>query len=148
MEEFVTFMKPRLAFVILGSLYFSVLLGSYLLGQLYPFFTPYGWLLIPVVANFWVGYLVREVDSAVKIIIECLSLQTIIVFGWLSVSSGYDVFLFIPNVASYYIVNIVLGITVSLVGITVRECSSDINAVCVHLVIKMKQIIKKLSSKV
>ena len=141
-------MNPRLAFVILGSLYFSVLLVSYLLGQFYPFFTPYGWLLIPVVANFWVGYLVREVDSAVKMIIECLSLQTIIVFGWLNVSPVYDAFLSIPTIASYYIVNIALGIPVSLIGITVREYSSNIIAVCVHLVIKMKQIIKRLSSKV
>jgi hypothetical protein len=46
-------MNPRLGFVVLGSFYFFVLLVSYLLGFLYPFFTPYGWLLIPVVANFF-----------------------------------------------------------------------------------------------
>jgi len=89
-------MNSRRAFVILGSFYFFVLLVSYLLGFLYPFFTPYGWLLIPVVANFFVGYLVKEVDTAIKIIIACLSLNTGIVFGWLSVSTGYDAFLSIP----------------------------------------------------
>jgi len=74
-------MNPRLGFVVLGSFYFFVLLVSYLLGFLYPFFTPYGWLLIPVVANFFVGYLVKEVDTAIKIIITCLSLNTGIVLG-------------------------------------------------------------------
>jgi len=68
-------MNPRLAFVIFGSFYFFVLLGAYLLGFLYPFFTPYGWILIPVLANFFVGYLVKEVEPATKIIIACLSLQ-------------------------------------------------------------------------
>jgi len=141
-------MNPRLAFVIFGSFYFFVLLGAYLLGFLYPFFTPYGWILIPVLANFFVGYLVKEVEPATKIIIACLSLQAIIVFGWLNVSPVYDAFVSIPTIASYYVVNIALGISVSLIGITVREHRSDIIAVCVHLVIKMKQIIKKLSSKV
>ena len=141
-------MNPRLAFVILGSFYFFVLLVSYLLGFLYPFFTPYGWFLIPIVANFFVGYLVREVDTAVKIIIACLSLNTGIVFGWLSVSSGYDAFLSIPLLASYYTLHIVLGIAVSLIGTTVREYSNYIIDVSVRLVKKIKQIIEKRSSKV
>jgi len=141
-------MNPRLAFVILGSFYFFVLLVSYLLGFLYPFFTPYGWFLIPIVANFFVGYLVREVDTAVKIIIACLSLNTGIVFGWLSVSSGYDAFLSIPLLASYYTLHVVLGIAVSLIGTTVREYSNYIIDVSVRLVKKIKQIIEKRSSKV
>jgi len=141
-------MNPRLAFVILGSFYFFVLLVSYLLGFLYPFFTPYGWFLIPIVANFFVGYLVKEVDTAVKIIIACLSLNTGIVFGWLSVSSGYDAFLSIPLLASYYTLHIVLGIAVSLIGTTVREYSNYIIDVSVRLVKKIKQIIEKRSSKV
>jgi len=141
-------MNPRLAFVILGSFYFFVLLVSYLLGFLYPFFTPYGWFLIPIVANFFVGYLVKEVDTAIKIIIACLSLNTGIVFGWLSVSSGYDAFLSIPLLASYYTLHIVLGIAVSLIGTTVREYSNYIIDVSVRLVKKIKQIIEKRSSKV
>jgi len=141
-------MNSRLAFVILGSFYFFVLLGSYLLGFLYPFFTPYGWFLIPIVANFFVGYLVREVDTAIKIIIVCLSLNTGIVFGWLSVSTGYDAFLSIPLLASYYTLHIVLGVTTSLIGTAVREYRNYVIDVSVRLVKKIKQIIEKRSSKV
>jgi len=145
MDGSVTSTNPRLAFVILGSLYFAVLLVSYFLGEfLYPFFTPYGWLLIPVVASFFVGYSVEEVDTATKIIIACLSLNTGIVFGWLNVSSDYDAFLSIPLIVSYYTTHIVLGVTASAIGITVREDSGDVIAICVHLVKKMKQIIEKL----
>jgi len=136
--------NPRLAFVILGSLYFAVLLVSYLLGQLYPFFTPYGWLLIPVVTSFFVGYLVKEVDTAIKTIVVCLSLNTGIVFGLLFFSSIDDAFLSIPTIASYYTFHIVLGATASAIGVAVREDRGDIIAICVHLVKKMKQIIEKL----
>jgi hypothetical protein len=149
MNESVTSMNPRLAFVILGSLYFAVLLVSYFLGEiLYPFFTPYGWIFIPILANFFVGYLVKEVDTATKIIIACLSLNTGIVFVWLNVSSDYDAFTSIPLIVSYYTFHVVLGITVSLIGITVRDYSSSIIAVSVRLVKKIKQIIGKRSSKV
>jgi len=141
-------MNSRRAFVILGSFYFFVLLVSYLLGFLYPFFTPYGWLLIPVVANFFVGYLVKEVDTAIKIIIACLSLNTGIVFGWLSVSTGYDAFLSIPLFASYYTLHAVLGVAVSSIGTAVREYRDDVVAVSVHLVKKIRRIIEKRSSKV
>jgi len=136
--------NPRLAFVILGSLYFAVLLVSYLLGQFYPFFTPYSWLFIPVAASFLVGYLVKEVDTAIKTIVVCLSLNTGIVFGWLFFSSIDDAFLSIPTIASYYTFHIVLGVTASAIGVAVREDSGDIIAICVHLVKKMKQIIEKL----
>jgi hypothetical protein len=141
-------MNPRLAFVVLGSLYFFVLLVSYFLGFLYPFFTPYGWLLIPVIANFFVGYLVKEVDTAIKIIIACLSLNIGIVFGGLSVSTGYDAFLSIPLLASYYTLHIVLGVAVSLIGTAVREYRNDVVAVSVRLVKKIRRIIEKRSSKV
>jgi len=148
MNGSVTSMNPRLAFVILGSFYFFVLLGSYLLGFLYPFFIPYGWFLVPVLANFCLGYLVREVEPTIKIIIVCLSLHTGIVFGWLNVSPDYDAFETIPIIVSYYTSQIVLGITISLIGITVRDYSSSIIAVSVRLVKKIKQMIGKLSSKV
>lgn len=141
-------MNSRLVFVVLGSFYFFVLLVSYFLGVLYPFFTPYGWLLIPVVANFFVGYLVKEVDTTISIIVACLSLNTAIVFGWLSVSTGYDAFLSIPLLASYYMLHVVLGIAVSFIGTAVREYRNDVIAVSVHLVKKIKQIIKKRSNKV
>jgi len=41
-----------------------------------------------------------------------------------------------------------LGIAVSLVGTAVKEDSSDIIAVCTHLVKKAKQIIEQAVSKV
>jgi hypothetical protein len=141
-------MNSRRAFVILGSFYFFVLLVSYLLGFLYPFFTPYGWLLIPVVANFFVGYLVKEVDTAIKIIITCLSLNTGIVFGWLFFSSIDDAFLSIPLLASHYTLHAVLGVAVSSIGTAVREYRDDVIAVSVRLVKKIKQIIEKRPSKV
>jgi hypothetical protein len=148
MNGSVTSMNPKLVFVISGSFYFSVLLISYLLGFLYPFSTPYGWVLIPILANFFVGYLIQEVEPAIKIIIVCLSLNTGIVFGWLNVSSDYDAFSSIPIIVSYYTLHVPLGITVSLVGTTVRDYSSSIIAVSVRLVKKIKQMIGKLSSKV
>jgi hypothetical protein len=136
-------MNSRLAYVILGSFYFFVLLVSYVLGFLYPFFTPYGWLLIPVVANFFVGYLVKELDTAIKIIIACLSLNTGIVFGGMFVSIDYDALLSIPLLTSYYTLHVVLGVAVSLMGTAVREYHDDAIAVSVHLVKKIKQIICK-----
>jgi len=141
-------MNPKLVFVISGSFYFSVLLISYLLGFLYPFFTPYGWVLIPILANFFVGYLIQEVEPAIKIIIVCLSLNTGIIFGWLNVSPDYDAFTSIPIIVSYYTFHACIGITISLIGITVRDYSSSIIAVSVRLVKKIKQIIDKPRSKV
>ena len=139
-------LNSRLAFVIFGGLYLSVLLVSYFLGFFYPFLTPYVWLLTPVVASFFVGYLAKEVDTAVMIIIVCLSLESGIVFGWLIFSSIDDAFLSLPIIASYYTFHIALGVTASAIGIAVREDSGDIIAICVHLVKKMKQIIEKLLS--
>lgn len=144
MDESVAFMNPRLAFVILGSVYFSVLLGSYLLVLFYPFFTLYGWLLIPVVVNFFLGYLVEEMETAVKIIVTYFSLQTIIVIGLLNVPSVYDAFSikhihsfwespflawFIVTIFAYCILHIPLNIAVSCLGVFVRKNISDIIAV-------------------
>jgi len=114
-------LNSRLAFVILAGLYLSVLLGSYLLGYFYPFFAPYGWLLVPIVASFFVGYLIREVDTAVKLIIVCLTLNTGIVFGLLSFSSVENAFIAMPTFASYWVFNILLGILASFVATTVRD---------------------------
>jgi hypothetical protein len=114
-------LNSRLAFIIFAGLYLSVLLVSYLLGHFYPFFAPYGWLLVPVVASFFVGYLIREVDTAVKLIIVCLTLNTGIVFGLLSFSSVENAFNSMPTFASYLVFNILLSVLVSFVGITVRD---------------------------
>ena len=114
-------LNSRLAFVIFAGLYLSVLLVSYLLGHFYPFFAPYGWLLVPVVASFFVGYLIREVYTAVKLIIVCLTLNTGIVFVLLIFSSVENAFIAMPTFASYWIFHILLGILVSFVGTTVRD---------------------------
>ena len=114
-------LNSRLGFIIFGGLYLSVLLVSHLLGYFYPFFAPYGWFLVPVVASFFVGYLIREVDTAVKLIVVCLTLNTGIVFGLLNFSSVESAFIAMPTFASYWLFNILLGVLGSFVGITVRD---------------------------
>jgi len=137
-------MNLRLVFAISGSLYLSVLLVSYLLALFYPFLTPYCWLLIPVVANFFVGYLTEDVETAVTIVIVSFFLHTAIVIGLLNSYLVNDAFLswfgevqstsnFVRNftkhdpslwmviiIVGYPIMNILLGIPVSLIGTIVR----------------------------
>ncbi len=141
-------MNSRLASVVLGSFYLSVLIGSYLLAVLYPFFAPYGQLLIPLVANFCIGYFVKDVYTAVKIIIVGFSLQIGILLALSYASSVSDAFFGVTILSSYYTLQVPLGIAVSLVGTAVREESSNIIALCVHLVKELKHVIKKLSGKV
>jgi len=137
-------MNPRLVFAISGSLYLSVLLVSYLLALFYPFLTPYCWLLIPVVANFFVGYLTEDVEIAVKIIIVSFFLHTAIVIGLLNSYLVHDAFLswfgkvqstsyfvrgftkhdpslwMVIIIVGYPIMNILLGIPASFIGTIVR----------------------------
>jgi len=141
-------MNSRLKFAVLVSSYLSVLLISYLLGFLYPFFTSYGWLLIPVVASFFVGYLARDVETATKIIIACLSLHTGVVFALLNFSSVEKAFIALPTFLSYWVFHIVLGIPASLAGMTFSELDSHIVSMVVCLVKRMKQTTENLISKV
>ncbi|UCH69990.1 MAG: hypothetical protein JSV29_07105 [Candidatus Bathyarchaeota archaeon] len=143
-EEFATSMNSRLTFAILVSSYLSVLLVSYLLGFFYPFFTPYGWLLVPLVASFFVGYLTREVETATKIIIACLSLHTGIIFALLNFSSVEKAFIAVPTFVSYWIFHIVLGVLMSFAGITLSDYTSYIIAMSVCIVKKIKQITERL----
>ncbi len=136
--------KARLTFSILVSSYLSVLMVSYLLGFFYPFFTPYGWLLVPLVASFFVGYLTREVETATKIIIACLSLHTGIIFALLNFSSVEKAFIALPTFVSYWIFHIVLGVLISFAGITFSDYTSYIIAMSVCIVKKIKQITEKL----
>ena len=140
-------MNPRLAFIIFGSFYLCVLVASYPLAVSYTFFAPYG-LFVPVVANFCIGYFVKDVYTAVKIIIAGFSLQAGITLALLYSSSASDAFFGVTILSSYYTLQVPLGIAVSLVGTAVREDSSDIIAVGAHLIKKMKQIIETLLSKV
>jgi hypothetical protein len=135
-------MKPKFSFVILGSLFLSVLVVSYLLPFFYPFLTPYCWILIPVVANFLVGYLTEEVDTAVKVIFAVFLLQTFVVAGLLNIPIIYDAYLnwcgaspcpisamrlrdAMPHlmliIPGYFVMHMTLGIGVACVGRTVRE---------------------------
>ncbi len=133
------FFKTRIAFVVCWSLYFSVLVGSFLLPLSNPFLSPYCWVLVPVLANFFVGYFVRDVHAAIKIIVVGFLLFPIMVIGLLSIPSVYDAFLhsfeirgllFIQSdiftwlvmlVVGYPILHILLGISVSFIGVFVRE---------------------------
>jgi len=146
--EFITSMNSRLKFAILVSLYLSVLLISYLLGFLYSFFTFYGWLLIPVVASFFVGYLTREVETATKIIIACLSLNTWAFFVLLNFSSVEEAFTALPIFVSFWIFHIVLSIPTLLAGITFSELDSHIVSMVVCLAKRTKQTTENLLSKV
>jgi hypothetical protein len=147
MNERVISLNSRLAFVIFGGLYLSVLLFSYLLGHFYPFFALYGLFFVPVVANFWVGYLIKEVDTVIKVIVVGFFLQAVILLPLLY-SSISDVFIGMVTISSYDVLQVPLGITVSFVGATVREDSDNIIAVCTHFEKKMKQTIEKAVSKV
>lgn len=144
MAEFVTSMNSRLTFAILVSSYLSVLLVSYLLGFFYPFFKPYGWLLIPLAASFFVGYLTGEVETATKMIIACLSLHTGLVYALLNFSSVEKAFVALPTFVSYWVFHIVLGVSISFAGISFSDYSSYMIAMSVCLVKKIKQITKKL----
>lgn len=141
-------MNPRLAFFVSRSLYLSVLVVSYSLGDLYPFFTPYGWLLMPVLANSCLGFFVRDVVTVVKTIIVGFFLQAGMLLALLYSSSLSVAFLSITILSSYYTLQVPLGIAVSLIGMAVREDRSDIIAVCMHLLRKMKQIIEEAVSRV
>ncbi len=129
-------MNSRLKFVIAGSSYLSVLLVSYLLPLFYPFLTPYCWLLIPVVASFLVGYVVGELYMAVKAVIAFLLIHITMITGLLGVPPFYDALAaytrrftagggpFLSTmgiILTYSIVNIMLGVTTSCLGIMVRN---------------------------
>lgn len=135
-------MNPKLAFVAFGSFYLSVLVASYLLAVSYKFFSLYGLFLIPPVANFYIGYFSRNAYTAIKIIIVGSSLQAGILLALLYFSLASDPLFVVACMNA-----VPLGIAASFVGTSVREYDSDIIAMRMHLVEKMKQIIKKAVSK-
>ena len=138
--------RAKLRAVVYWSLYLSFLLVSFLLPLFNPFLTPYCWFLVPVLANFFVGYFVRDVYTAIKIVVVCFLLFPIIVIVLLNIPSVYDAFLYsfevrerldyplliypppyshidswlMILVVGYPIMHILLGITVSFIGIVVR----------------------------
>jgi len=141
-----SFFKTRIAFVVCWSLYFFGLLGSFLLPLSNPFLSPYCWVLVPVLANFFVGYFVGDVHTAIKIIVVCFLLFPIVVIGLLSTPSVYDAFwhsfevrglLGYPHliislhsdvfiwlvilVVGYPILHILLGVSASFIGVFARE---------------------------
>jgi len=141
-------MNPKLAFVIFWGFYLFVLVVSYLVAVSYTFFAPYGLFLIPLTANFCIGYFARDVYTAIKIIIVGFSLQAGILLALLHSSSISEAFFGVLPISSYFTLQVPLGITASLIGKAVSEDRSDIINVCTHVVKKMKQIIEMLLSKV
>lgn len=141
-------MNSRLAFVFLGSFYLFVLVASYLLALFYPFFAAYCLLLVPAIANFCIGYFIGDLDTVVKIIIVVFSLQAGMLLALDYSFLASDAFFGVATIFSYYTLEVPMGIAMSLVGIGVREESSNIIAICMHLAKELKQIIKKLSGKV
>jgi hypothetical protein len=137
--DILTSLKARFRFVGYWSLYLAVLLFSYLMGP--------GWFFVPIVANFWVGYLVEEVDTAVKVILVSSFLQAVILLPLLYFSI-YEILFGLTIISSYYTLQVPLGVAMSFVGATVREENNEIIAVCTHFEKKMKQIIEKAVSKV
>jgi len=136
-------MNQKLAFVVFGSFYISVLTASYLLALSYTFFYPYGLFFVPLVANFYIGYFTEDLYTSIKIIIVGSSLQAGIFLALLFSSLVSDVFVVVAFMQAAP-----LGIAASFVGISIKEDSSDIIAICMDLVKKMKQNIEKAVSKV
>jgi len=141
-------MNPRLAFFVLGSFYLSVLVASYSLATIYPSFTAYGWLLIPVLANFCLGFLVGDVVKVAKTIIVGFFLQACIVFALIYYSAISIAFINVAVLSSYYTLQVPLGIAVSLVGLVIRQDRSDIIVVYMHLAKKMKQVAGEIVNEV
>jgi len=146
--EIPAFIKVNVSSVVYWSLYLSVLLVSYLLGHFYPFSAPYSLFLAPVLTNFSVGYFIRDLHTVVKMIIVGFFFHAGILLALLYSSSIPEAFDGVVILTSYYIVHFPLGIALSCVGITVRNYSSDIIALSMCLVKKMKQIIERLLSTV
>jgi len=129
-------LDSRFSFVIFWSFYFFVLLFSFLWALFHPSFRLYGWLFTPLVANFFLGYLVNEIDKVAKIIIASFVIHSGVIIGLFNVSSVYEAFLssvdflgYDPStflviiIVVYYLMHIALGITVSWVGQIVKERS-------------------------
>lgn len=115
--------KTLRGFKSLVIVYFFVLFFSYLLSVFYlTFAVSFGWLLMLIVASFFVGYFVRDVYEATKIVVVCSLLFTGITLGLLNVSYVYEAFhqhsQILPEhlTIGYFILIIFLGIAVSFVG--------------------------------
>jgi hypothetical protein len=148
MNRSVASMYSRVVSVVFGSFYLCALAASYLLALFYPFFAPYGLLLIPTIANFCIGYFVGDLYTVVKIIVVIFSLQAGVLLALHYFFLASDVFFGVTTIFSYYSLEVPMGIVMSFVGIGVREESSNIIALCMHLAKELKQIIKRLLGKV
>ena len=140
-------MNSRFRFVVFGGFCLSVLNASYLLALSSPFFAPYCLFLVPALANFCIGYFIGDAYTVVKMIIAVFSLQACILFALLC-STVSDVFILVATISSHYTLQVPLGIAVSYLGMSIREESSNIIAVCTYLTKKMKQIIDTVAGKI
>ncbi|MGD8505342.1 MAG: hypothetical protein PVF15_01600 [Candidatus Bathyarchaeota archaeon] len=127
-------MSPKLTFAISGISYLSVLLASFLLPIFHQLPRAYCWFLVPLVANFFIGYFAAELHTALKVVITFLLLHivmVIMVIGLLWTSLFYgtltpyspedDPFAVITLVILVYsLMNIIFGVVASSIGTIVR----------------------------
>jgi len=137
----------RLVFVVFCGLYLTVLVVSYSLAFSYTFLAPFGLFLLPLLANFFMGYFAGDVFTAAKIIIAGYSIHALLTLVLFHSSSVSEAFFAVMLISSYYTLQVPLGIVAALAGIIVRRDMSDIIAVCWHLVREIKQVINDLSAK-
>jgi hypothetical protein len=101
---------------IVVSLYLPILVLSYLAILFSPFLTRlFGLMLVLLASDFVIGFVVRELDEAVKILLACFLLQACVA---LLVFYGEAQWFL---AAWSYVMHIILGIPVSFIGLTVRE---------------------------
>jgi len=128
-------LNSNLTFAISGSSYLSVLLISFLVPLFYPHLTLYCWFLMPLVANFFVGYFAEDLHTAVKVVISFLFLHIGMVIGLLAVPQFYDTFFSqtfpadnpwlwreaCAHVLTYCIRNFILVVPITCLGMMVRK---------------------------
>ena len=81
----ITSIKAKLTAVVYWSLFLFVLLASYLFSASNPHTTSYGWLIIPAVASFFVGYIIAELHTAIRMILASFLLHAPIIIVLLSI---------------------------------------------------------------
>lgn len=77
--------KAKLRAVVYWSLFLFVLLASYLFSASNPHTTVYGWLIIPAVTSFFVGYIIAELHTATETILASFLLHAPIIIVLLSI---------------------------------------------------------------
>ena len=77
--------KEKHSTLVCWSLFLLVLLVSYLFSASNPYTAFYGWLIIPAVASFFVGYVIAELHTAIETILASFLLHAPIIIVLLSI---------------------------------------------------------------